>query len=146
MKKLLNLKSLIGLGLISIGLLLPLSASHNAIELNITKPEAQVIEIVKPISNLITDRNDRIKLAVFNQEFANRVTAYNTDIQQVNDVYVLAAAIFFSDSLNDKYKNLDTLIIDLIKKSVTDDNHQLSLEEKNSLSNNFMGLAWTLVN
>jgi hypothetical protein len=146
MNKLLNLKSLIGLVLICVGLFLPLTKVDNdPILLNINKPTQEILEIVQPLSNIITDPTDRAKFAIFNQEFANRVKGYNTDIQQLNDVYVLAGSSFFQDSIKDKYKDLDIMIVDLIKQSVTDDNHTLTNEEKEKLSSNFMGLAWSLI-
>ncbi len=146
MKKLLNIRSLIGIILIVVALLPPLGKPQNdTILLDINKPSDQVIEIVKPISDLITDPTDRAKLAIFNQEFANRVISYDTDIQKLNDVYALAGSNFFKDTLVNKYEKLDSSLVDLVKKICTDDNHILTQEEKNQLSSHFMGLAWSLI-
>ena len=37
------------------------------------------------------------------------------------------------------------MIIDLIQDTTTDENHILSQDEKNSISENFMGVAWVLI-
>lgn len=146
MKKLLNLRTLVGLLLIVIALL-PESkpAVDDAILLNIEKPSQEIIELVSPISNIVTDPTDRVKLAIFNQEFGNRVKAYNSDVQQVNDVYVLAASNFFKESLRNKYEQLDVLLVDLLAKACTTDNHTLTQQEKDLLSSYATGLSWALI-
>lgn len=143
MKQLLKLKNLLAIAIIVIAFW-P-KPTQNVVLLNIEKPTQQVIELVKPVSDLVTDPTDRAKLAIFNQEFAERVVKYNTDTQQVNDVYVLAASEFFKDDLVDKYRDLDKLIVGLIEHTTSSDNHVLSQEEKNKLSESFMGLAWSLI-
>lgn len=66
------------------------------------KQTQDIVELVTPISNLVSDPTDRAKLAIFNQAFATRVKGYDTDLQQVNDVYVLAGSHFFESTLVDK--------------------------------------------
>jgi hypothetical protein len=143
MKQLLKLKNLLAIAIIVVAFW-P-KPSQDVVLLNIEKPTQQVIELVKPLSDLVADPTDRAKLAIFNQEFAERVSGYNTDTQQVNDVYVLSASYFFKDALVDKYRDLDKMIIGLIEHTTSSDNHVLSQEEKNKLSESFMGLAWSLI-
>lgn len=150
MNKLLNLRTAIGLACILLALGLMYKPSPNKIDndlsiLNIEKPSQDILERVGPIAKTITDPTDRAKLAIFNQEFAKRVPSYDTDLQQVNDVYVIAAASFFENSLKDKYENLDVALVDLIQQVTTDENHKLTLEEKNKVSQNFLGLSWSLI-
>jgi hypothetical protein len=147
MNKFLNFRTLIGLAIILLALV-PLSnngPSPILLDLKIDQPLDATIEIVKPISSEIKDPTDRAKLAIFNQEFANRVKSYNTDVQKLNDVYVLSASKFFKDSLLNKYENLDTNIVALIEKVTTSENHTLTQDEKNQVSEYFMGLAWSLI-
>jgi len=146
MTKFLNLNTLVGILLIVGGLVLYRPAiDKDLINLNIDKPSASVLETVKPVSQLITDPTDKAKFAIFNQEFAKRVINYKADIQQINDVYVLAASAFFKDSLRDKYEDLDVKLVDLIKSITTEDNHKLSQEELTKISEYFMGLSWSLI-
>lgn len=146
MTKFLNLNTLVGILFIAAGLVLyrP-TIDKDLINLNIEQPSASVLEIVKPISQLVTDLEDKAKFAIFNQEFAKRVINYKADTQQINDVYVLAASTFFKDSLRDKYENLDVKLVDLIKSITTEDNHKLSQEELTKISEYFMGLSWSLI-
>lgn len=152
MNKLINLKTIIGCGLVLFGLVLGLSQIKPKVIddevvtiLNIDKPSDSVIQLVSPISALVTDPTDRAKLAIFNQEFANRIKSYETDNQKTNDVYVLAAQYFFLDSLKDKYPNFDTKIVGLLESCIGSDNHVLTTEEKALLSERFLGLAWSLI-
>jgi len=152
MKNYLNLKTIIGLALICIGLLLPPHIKINNVDnnniaiLNIDKPTETILSIVAPISSVVTDPTDRAKLAIFNQDFANRVKNYDADTQQINDLYSIAASEFFGSSLDNKYKNLDVLLVELIKTCCSgEDNHKLIQEEKDKLSSHFMGLAWSLI-
>lgn len=149
MKNLFNIKNSIAIILILFGVTLAVEKArripHNTVVLNIDKPTDSIIQLVEPIANLISDPTDRAKLAIFNQEFATRILKYNSNNQQTNDVYVLAASYFFKDSLQDKYAGLDTEIVKLLQSSIGDDNHILSENEKIDISNKFMGLAWALV-
>lgn len=146
MKKLLNFRALLGILLLIIAIL-PESRPivDDTVLLNIEKPSQEIIELVSPISNIVTDPTDRVKLAIFNQEFGNRVKTYNSDVQQVNDVYVLAASNFFKDSLRNKYEQLDVLLVNLLAKACTTDNHILTQEEKDLLSSYSTGLSWALI-
>jgi hypothetical protein len=113
--------------------------------LNIDKPSAEVIEKVKNFSAIITDPTDRAKLAIFNYEFANVLISYDTDVQKLNDVYVLAGKKFFKNSLVGKYSTLPEQITNLIKDIIGEENHTLSSEEKNKLNQYFLGVAWVLL-
>lgn len=144
MTKLFNIRTLIGIAII-IFALWPSKENVDVALLDIEKPTQEIVELVTPISNLVTDPTDRAKLAIFNQAFANRVKSYDADTQQVNDVYVLAGSIFFKDSLVDKYRDLDKTLVSLMEKAMGGDNHKLTAEEQQLLSSYFMGLAWSLV-
>ena len=113
--------------------------------LNIDKPSQDVIKVVQVFSSIVKDPNDRAKLAIFNHEFATRVIEYNTSVQQVNDVYVLAGKIFFKKSLVDKYDGLAENIKDLLASILTEENHVVTTEEKQKLNEYFMAVAWVLI-
>lgn len=152
MKSILSMKNLIAVGLILFGLFFALQSSPDTVIdeeeiaiLDIKEPTTEILELVRPISSLITDPTDRAKLAIFNQEFANRILKYKADNQETNDVYVLAASYFFNGSLKDKYDGLDSKIVELLRSTIGEDNHILSADEKIDISNKFMGLAWSLI-
>lgn len=153
MKPILSLKNFIAIVLILFGVVLSVQNLQNTVidddekivVLDIKEPSQEILKLVKPISNLVTDPTDKAKLAIFNQEFANRIKNYNSDNQQTNDVYVLAAGYFFKDSIHDKYQGLDTKIVELLESSIGSDNHILTENEKIDISNKFLGLAWSLI-
>jgi hypothetical protein len=151
MEKFLKIRNLIALVLIGIALykpllsIIPMTPKPDIAILNIDKPNEEIIELVKPISSLITDPTDRAKVAIYSQEFANRIKKYDTDLQQLNDVLVLAATDFFQGSIKDKYESFDEGLLSLITGITGDDNHKLTDEEKTKLSDRFMGLAWSLI-
>lgn len=113
--------------------------------LNIDKPTDAVLSKVQKFSDVVTDPTDRAKLAIFNHQFAKNVLGYEAHLQQVNDVYTLAGKNFFKDSMRGKYKELPDMIIGLIQDTTTDENHVLTSSEKNQISENFMGVAWVLI-
>jgi len=151
MEKFLKVRNLLALVLIGIALyqpilsVIPISPKPEVAILNIDKPSDEIVELVKPVSSLITDPTDRAKVAIYSQEFANRIKKYDTDLQQLNDLLVLAATDFFQGSIKDKYESFDDGVLGLITGVTGDDNHKLSDEEKNKLSDRFMGLAWSLI-
>jgi len=112
--------------------------------LNIDRPSDEVINRVKEFSDLITDPNDRAKIAIFNHEFATRIIDYSTTSQQINDVYALAGKLFFKQTLVDKYDGLAEKIVDLLEEILSDKNHSVSIGEKMELNKYFMGVAWVL--
>lgn len=113
--------------------------------LNIDKPTDEVLKKVKPVADLVTNKEDRAKIALFNYEFSERVASYITDSQQLNDVYVKAAKKFFDNSLDGKYPGFSEGLVDIFTSVLTDDNHILSKEEKQSIRDLFRGLAWALI-
>lgn len=117
---------------------------NNTIDIDIPRPISDVSESIKNISTIISDKDDKIELCVFNKVFADRVINYDTDQQKLNDVYVLAAKNMFGDSLRDKYNGLDEIIRDAIRSITGDDNHELTNDEKSDIQTNFYAISWYL--
>jgi hypothetical protein len=113
--------------------------------INVAKPSEDILSKVKPISIIVTDIEDRVKLALFNYEFASRVMNYETDAQQINDVYTKAAKLFFEDQLKGKYANFADGIKQLFVSVLSEDNHTLNMEEKQKLKDLFTGLSWSML-
>ena len=113
--------------------------------LNIEKPTEQILKDVNVFSDIVSEPSDRAKLAIFNYEFAERVVGYDTSVQQVNDVYSLAGKIFFQRKLVNKYEGLSDNLKRILEKILTEENHLVTPEEKQSLNEYFMGIAWVLI-
>jgi hypothetical protein len=146
-----NFRSWLGIAFILFGAIVAINNSKNnnpdkpdVVVIDIEKPEQDALILTQPISNLVTDPTDRIKLALFNQEFSKRVFAYTIDNQKTNDLYVLAAEYFFQGSLRGKYPTLDKAVVSLLESSVGEENHILTEEEKLDVSKKFIALAWSL--
>lgn len=118
----------------------------NTPNLDIPEPDTATLENVSSIANLVTDKDDRLLLAVFNMVFSERVEDWECNGQQVNDTYVLAAKNEFGTSLAGKYDGYAEGIEDLFKKSIGVKNVSVSEDQKESLSNDFSGLAYALAN
>ena len=115
--------------------------------IEIETPSPEMVALVSPIANLVTDEDDKIKLAVFSYEFSQRVAGYdNADLQQLNDIFVDAAKTIFGTELHGKYDGLDEAITKLVLGGVTENiNHTLSTKECIELSLRFKALAWAFV-
>lgn len=122
----------------------PEPAPNQAI-LNIEKPSQDVIDRVQIFSSLISDNSDKAKIAIFNYEFASRILNWNTDSQQVNDIYVLAGKKFFNNTLVNKYEGLSENIVNIMQEILGEDNHTLTEEERQKLHIYFTGIAWVLI-
>ena len=114
--------------------------------LEFKKPDAVDIASSKTINDIVTEENDRIKLAIFNYYFATNIISYDTTVQKANDVYTLAAKNFFGTDLAGKYEGLSEMIISLIREITTDDDHMLTQQEKQDLHDKFSAVAWNLLN
>jgi hypothetical protein len=121
-----------------------LTILDDIVVVDVDKPDDEFVNATKDLAALVTDTEDRIKLSLFNKEFSDRIVSYSSTVQQANDVYVLAAKIFFENTLVGKYDGLAEGLRTLIRSTTTDDNHVLSEEEKQELSNKFLGLSWNL--
>lgn len=113
------------------------------------KPSDEIILKSKKVSDLITDSQDRLNLAIFNLQFSDRLNSYfdqNITSQQLTDLYTASLKEYFKDSLAGKYDGLATEIKLLFESSIGSLDHILSKEEVDSLRNDLIGLSWNLSN
>lgn len=136
---------LVGSGWVKLPLLIPKPKPEPIAILNIEKPSQDVVDRVQKFSSLITDPTDRAKIAIFNYEFATKVVGYEANLQQVNDVYTLAGKTFFKNSIVGKYSGLGDKLVELLTEVAGDKNHILNEKEKSDIHDNFMGVAWVLI-
>ena len=113
--------------------------------IDVEKPSDDILSKVRPVASLVTSVEDKAKIALFNHEFASRVDRYIVDCQQLNDLYTNASKKFFGDSIKGKYPLLSSKLVELFESVLTDENHVISTEEKDSISKLFNGLAWALL-
>ena len=148
-----RLRTIIGLAVIIIGLFwvqiqerIPDIVPDNtpSVVITIDEPSQEIKEKVSSIARLVTDTKDRLNLCIFNKVFAERVEGYSADVQQINDIYTEAGKTFFGETLRGKYEGYGSGVTDLMSDVVGDENHKLTKEEKDELSNIFNGLAWHL--
>lgn len=148
-----NIRAMLGVCLILVGFFwdsiqnnIPNIPLPTVPALDIPKPDTATLENVSSIASLVTDKDDRLQLAIFNMVFSERVEDWDCEGQQVNDIYVLAAESEFGTSLTGKYDGYADGIERLFKESIGVKNAVVSQEQKKSLSNDFSGLAYALAN
>ena len=148
-----NIRAMLGVCLILVGFFwdsiqnnIPNIPLPTVPTLDIPKPDTATLENVSSIASLVTDKDDRLRLAVFNMVFSERVEDWECKGQQVNDIYVFAAESEFGTSLAGKYDGYADGIEGLFKESIGVKNATVSQEQKKSLSNDFSGLAYALAN
>ena len=112
----------------------------------IDMPDEDVLNKVSPLAELVTDEEDQIRLAIFNNVFSDRVEGYDADAQQINDVYVESARNVFGESLRGKYDGYGDGINKLLESNLGTENHAVTPKEKTGLSQDFKGLAYCLAN
>ena len=114
--------------------------------IEVEQPSEEILERVSSISKLVTDDEDRLRLAVFNKVFSDRVGFYDANSQQVNDIYTKAGKIVFDSSLRGKYDGYSSGLTGLFKDSLGSKNGKVTTEQKIKLSKDFSGLAYSLAN
>ena len=142
----------LGLLIILIGLFLPqiqeripdLIPDNTTPSIVIEEPTKEIKDKTLKVSEKVVDDKDRLDLCVFNKVFSERILGYDADIQQVNDIYTESGKILFKDSLKGKYDGYGAGVIFLISEITGSENHQLTEQEKQQISELFSGLAWNL--
>jgi hypothetical protein len=122
-----------------------LSSNGTGVDLKIPAPSSSVSSKVSSAAKLVTKKQDKIKFAIFNHIFSERISDYEIDTQKLQDIYVLAAKKYFGGELKDKYSELDVKLTELFKNLLGEDNKILSDTDKKLVSEHFSGLAYKLV-
>ena len=144
----------LGLLIILIGLFLPqiqeripdLIPDTPSPSIVIEEPTQEIKDKTLKVSEKVTDTKDRLELCVFNKVFSERVLGYDADVQQVNDIYTESGKILFKDSLKGKYDGYGSGVVSLISEITGSENHELTQQEKQQISQVFNGLSWSLLN
>jgi hypothetical protein len=149
-----TIRTILGLLIILIGLFLPqiqeripdLIPDTPSPSIVIEEPTQEIKDKTLKVSEKVTDTKDRLELCVFNKVFSERVLGYDADVQQVNDIYTESGKILFKDSLKGKYDGYGSGVVSLISEITGSENHELTQEEKQQISQVFNGLSWSLLN
>jgi hypothetical protein len=117
------------------------------IDLYIDKPPEAILNDTNDISDIISEKEDRISFAVFNKVCSDRMQKWpNINQQDLNDVYVEAAKKYFGNSINNKYDGLAVFIKGKFQSVTGDDVHTLTKAELENISQILLGMSWNLVN
>ena len=108
------------------------------------RPDQKDIDDTKPLADLITDKDDRAKLAVFNYEFSNRLANYKVTAQQLVDIYATAGKIVFQGEFKDKYPTYGSSLTKVFLDIVGEEEHVLTPEELSSTQKKFNAISWNL--
>lgn len=59
-------------------------------------PDEALLALTLPVANIVKDKEDRATLALFNNEFADRVLLYKEKIntQELQNIYALAGSLY----------------------------------------------------
>ena len=147
-----TIRTALGLLVVLVGLFLPqiqewipdLIPDNPKPAITIEEPTQEIKDKTLKVAEKVTDTKDRLELCVFNKVFSERILQYDTDVQQVNDIYTESGKILFKDSLKGKYDGYGSGVISLISEITGVENHELTLLEKQQISDVFSGLAWNL--
>jgi hypothetical protein len=115
--------------------------------LGLEKPEQALIDETKPLAEAVTDKEDKVKLAIFNLEFSKRLPKYlekSVSVQQLLNVYKEAGVKVFADTMKFKYPMYGDGLKNMIFKVVGEDEHILSEDEQKLLKKKFEALSWSL--
>ena len=149
-----TIRTVLGLLIVLVGLFLPqiqeripdLIPDTPSPSIVIEEPTQEIKDKTLKVSEKVTDTKDRLDLCVFNKVFSERVLGYDADVQQVNDIYTESGKILFKDSLKGKYDGYGSGVVSLISEITGSENHELTQEEKQQISQVFNGLSWSLLN
>jgi hypothetical protein len=114
----------------------------------IVEPSQEIIENTKEFADYITGKVDRLEVAVLANEFSKRVTGEkysSVKFQTLNDVYIEASKLFYSQKMVDRYELFGQKMQKLLTDAAGGDvDVVLSAKEKEDISEYLRGLAWNL--
>lgn len=113
----------------------------------IDTPTDSLRDLTKPVADIIKKSEDKVKLAIFINEGANRLATEkykDVTVQNLNDVLVAAGREYFEAPVSAEYPEFSGAFKDLIVKTVGDDDVYLA-SKANDLSEVFKALSWNLI-
>lgn len=125
-------------------MLLPIEPSVAQV-LSIKEPDKSILEIVSGADKIVTDQQDKEKMALLNFEFSERLKGYDCKPEEMIQVWNHVARFVSEGEWGKKYpKFFPTYTSDMIKSVTTDANAVVTEQEKELISEKFNGLSWVL--
>jgi len=113
--------------------------------LNIQEPDKDILKIVEGADKIVTNKQDKEKMAMLNFEFAQRLKGYDCKPEEMIQVWNHVARFVSEGKWKDKYPDLfPTYTSNMIQSVTTDANSVVTEKEKDLISEKFNGLSWVL--
>lgn len=113
----------------------------------IDTPTDSLRVLTKPVADIIKKSEDKVKLAIFINEGANRLATEkykDVTVQNFNDILVAAGKEYFEAPVSAEYPEFSGAFKGLIVKTIGDDDVYLSTKASD-LSQVFKALSWNLI-
>lgn len=113
--------------------------------MSIERPQDDLRAGALKLDEIVTDKKDEEALAVFNREFADRVSEYDTKGQAVLGIYSAAGEMVFDKELQEKYDGkIKAIVEEAFREILVDYDTQITDEQREALKKKFNSLAWVL--
>jgi len=112
----------------------------------VDKPTDELLTKAKTVADLIKDKDDRDKGAIYYAEFSTRV--YNdATMQNINDILTISGKEYWEGTIKGKYAGLADALRKLTDVQETDSGDTpLSKSQLEEISKRYKALAWALTN
>lgn len=112
----------------------------------IDKPTDELLNRAKVVADLIKDKEDRDRGAIYYDEFSRRVYTDAT-MQNINDILTISGKEYWEGAIKGKYAGLAEALRKLTDVQETDSGDTpLSRSQLDEISKRYKALAWALVN
>lgn len=114
----------------------------------IDTPSQELIDLTKPVADLITSDEDKTSVAIFINELAGRLKLdkyQDIKLQSINDIMTEAGKIYYTNSIKGKYPGFGSGFTALIVGVTGDDDIYLTDTNRKDLSDVLSALSWNLL-
>lgn len=116
--------------------------------IEVEEPTQELKDFTKDFADSITNKADKIEIAVLANEFSKRLSGEvysRIQFQTLNDVYVESSKLFYSKKMSEDYPKFASDMQNLLSTAAGgDDNISLSDSELKSISDYLKAFAWNL--
>lgn len=123
---------------------------NHAPSLVIEEPTQELKDATSDFAKIIKDKNDKLEVAVLANEFSKRLLEDKYDkvkFQTLNDVYVEASKLFYTDTMSKKYPDFTEYMESFLTEAIgSDEDIVLTNEHRTNLKIYLSALAWNLIN
>jgi len=113
--------------------------------MEIERPSDEMITLVTPWRETITEKQDQESFAIFNEEFSDRISQYEAKGQSVLQIYSSVSKEVFGKKLKDNYGGeVGSLVVEAMESVLGEFDTPLTDEKKLALTERFSAIAWSL--